>query len=370
MPERGTMKSKSGISKTMAVLAIIIIVIGIVAAYYILNPYTTITLNGAGATFPEPLIKKWASEYNKLKPSVVINYQGIGSGGGIQQIKEKVVDFAGTDAPVKDEEMTTGYLVHIPETIGAVVVAYNMPGLTGTLKLDGDTIAKIFLGNITKWNDEKIVALNPELSLPDQNIFVAHRSDGSGTTYIFTDYLSRVSQEWANKVGMGKSVDWPVGVGAQGNPGVAGLVSQNPYSIGYMEIAYAYLNNIPYAWIKNEFSGEFIEPTLESVSKAAEGFLEEMKEDVRVSIVNPPHPEAYPIASFTYILLYKEQNVYGARTNFEKSNALLNFIWWVVHEGQEYSETLLYPRLPPEVIVICEELLRSITYNGQPIITS
>jgi len=364
------MQSKSGISKTMAVLAIFIIVIGTVATYYILNPKTTITLNGAGATFPEPLIKKWTSEYNKMNPSVVINYQGVGSGGGIQQIKEKVVDFAGTDAPVKDEEMTTGYLVHIPETMGAVVVAYNIPGLTGSLKLDGDTIAKIFLGNITKWNNERLVALNPELSLPDQNIFVAHRSDGSGTTYIFTDYLSAVSQEWADKVGKGKSVNWPVGVGAQGNPGVAGLVSQNPYSIGYMEIAYASLNNISYAWIKNEFSGEFIEPTLESVSKAAEGFLDQMQEDVRISIVNSPDPEAYPIASFTYILLHQELNVYGEKMNFEKSRALLNFIWWAVHEGQSYSEALLYPRLPPEVIVICEELLRSITYNGQPIITS
>jgi phosphate transport system substrate-binding protein len=364
------MQSKSGISKTMAVLAIIIIVIGMVATYYILNPKTTITLNGAGATFPEPLIKKWAAEYNKMNPSVVINYQGVGSGGGIQQIKEKVVDFAGTDAPVKDEEMTTGYLVHIPETMGAVVVAYNIPGLTGSLKLDGDTIAKIFLGNITKWNDERLVALNPELSQIDKDIFVAHRSDGSGTTYIFTDYLSAVSEEWAIKVGKGKSVNWPVGVGAQGNPGVAGLVRQNPYSIGYMEIAYAYLNNISYAWIKNEFSGEFIEPTLESVSKAAKGFLDRMQEDVRVSIVNSPNPEAYPIASFTYILLYKELNVYGEKMNLEKAKALLNFIWWAVHEGQSYSEALLYPRLPPEVVVICEELLHSITYNGEHIITS
>ncbi len=365
------MKSKSGISKTGAIALIIIIAVAIVAAYYALNPQTqTITLNGAGATFPEPLIKKWASEYNKLNPSVVINYQGVGSGGGIQQIKEKIVDFAGTDAPVKDEEMTTGELVHIPETMGAVVVAYNIPGLTGTLKLDGDTIAKIYLGNITKWNDPKITALNPELSLPDEDIFVTHRSDGSGTTYIFTDYLSTVSEEWANEVGKGKSVDWPVGVGAQGNPGVAGLVQQNPYSIGYMEIAYAYLNNIPYAWIKNEFSEEFIEPTLESVSKAAEGFLEDMEEDVRVSIVNSPDPEAYPIASFTYILLYKEQNVYGASGSLEKSKATLNFIWWAVHEGQDYSEALQYAKLPQEVVAICEELLRSITYNGQPIITS
>ncbi|MEM2955867.1 MAG: phosphate ABC transporter substrate-binding protein PstS [Nitrososphaerales archaeon] len=364
------MQAKSGISKITVMIIIYMIAVVAVGASYFLTSQNIIVLNGAGATFPEPLIKKWAFEYNEKNPSVVINYQGIGSGGGIEQIKRKLVDFAGTDAPVKDEEMTTGYLVDIPETIGAVVVAYNIPGLTGTLKLDGDTIARIFLGNITKWNDVKIVALNPELSLPDQNIFVAHRSDGSGTTYIFTDYLSAVSQEWADEVGIGKSVGWPVGVGAQGNPGVAGLVRENPYSIGYIELAYAKIVNMTYAWIKNEFSGEFIEPTLESVSKAAEGFLEEMKEDVRVSIVNSPHPEAYPIASFTYILLYKEQNVYGVRTNFEKSNALLNFVWWVVHEGQEYSEALLYPRLPPEVIVICEELLRSITYNGQPIITS
>ncbi|MGQ9718835.1 MAG: phosphate ABC transporter substrate-binding protein PstS [Nitrososphaerales archaeon] len=366
------MQPKSGISKITAIVTIIL-VIGAVAvgAYYLLTPKSTaINLIGAGATFPQPLISKWISEYNKQNSSVVINYQGVGSGGGIQQIKGKLVDFAGTDAPVKDEEMNPGeYLVHIPETMGAVVVAYNIPGLTGTLKLDGETIAGIYLGNITKWNDSKIAALNPELSLPDQGIFVAHRSDGSGTTYIFTDYLSAVSDEWANEVGKGKSVDWPVGFGAQGNPGVAGLVQQNPYSIGYMEIAYAYLNNISYAWIKNEFSEVFIEPTLESVSKAAEGFLEEMEEDVRTSIVNSPDPDAYPIASFTYILLYEEQNVYGVNADFEKSKALLNFIWWAVHEGQDYSEDLLYAELPPEVVEICEDLLRSITYNGQPIIT-
>ncbi|MCP8313489.1 MAG: phosphate ABC transporter substrate-binding protein PstS [archaeon] len=364
------MKTKSGISKIVAMVAVIIIVIGVAGAYYILNPQTTVTLTGAGATFPEPLIKKWTSEYHKLNPSVVINYQGIGSGGGIQQIQQKIVDFAGTDAPLSDEEMTTGELVHIPETLAAVVVAYNIPEFTGTLKFDGEVIAQIYLGNITKWNDPKIVALNPELSLPNENIFVAHRSDGSGTTYIFTDYLSAISQEWSDEVGKGKSVNWPVGVGAQGNPGVAGLVQQNPYSIGYVEIAYAYLNNMPYAWIKNEFSEEFIEPTLESVSKAAEGFLDQMQEDVRVSIVNSPDPEAYPIASFTYILLYKEQNVYGEKTNFEKSKALLNFVWWAVHEGQSYSESLHYAELPQEVVVICEDLLRSITYNGQPIITS
>ena len=361
------MQSKSGISKIAAMAIIIIVLAG---TYYALNPQTTITLIGAGATFPEPLIKKWASEYNKQNSSVAINYQGVGSGGGIQLIIRKIVDFAATDAPVKDEEMTSGYLVHIPETISAVVVVYNLPELTGTLKLDGEAIAEIYLGKITKWNDPKIVALNPELSLLDENIFVAHRSDGSGTTYIFTDYLSTVSEEWSNEVGKGKSVNWPVGFGAQGNPGVAGLVQQHPYSIGYIEIAYVKITNITYAWIKNEFSEEFIEPTLASVSKAAEGFIEEMEEDVRISIVNSPDPDAYPIASFTYILLHKEQNVYGASGSFEKSKSVLDFTWWAVHEGQDYSEDLLYAKLPPQVVTICEDLLRSITYNGQPIITS
>jgi len=364
------MQKKSGISKTSAIMTTVIIVAAVfIAAYYILPPQTNIILNGAGATFPEPLIKKWASEYNKLNSSIVINYQGIGSGGGIQQILQKIVDFAGTDAPVKDEEMTTGSLVHIPETIGAVVVAYNIPGLTGTLKLDGETIAEIFLGNITKWNDTKIEALNPELNLPDESIFVTHRSDGSGTTYIFTDYLSAVSDEWENEIGKGKSVNWPVGVGAQGNPGVTGLVQQNPYSIGYIELAYAYLNHISYAWIKNSISEEFIEPTLESVSKAAEGFLEEMQQDVRISIVDSQDPEAYPLASFTYILIYKEQTDYGENADLEKSKAILNFLWWAVHEGQNYAEDLLYAELPPEVITICEDLLYSVTYDGEPIIT-
>jgi len=352
-------------------VAIIVIVIAIlVGTYYLLNPQTTITLNGAGATFPEPLIKKWASEFAKQNPLVIINYQGVGSGGGIQTITRKLVDFAGTDAPVKDREMTSGYLVHIPETIGAVVVVYNIPELTGTLKLDGETLAEIYLGNLKKWNDPKIAAMNPQLNLPNENIFVAHRSDGSGTSYIFTDYLSTVSEEWENEVGKGKSVNWPIGVGAQGNPGVTGLVQQNPYSIGYVELAYASLNNIPCAWIKNSFSGEFIEPTLESISKAAEGFLEKMQEDVRISIVDSPQPDAYPIASFTYILLYKEQNVYGENTYLEKSKAGLNFVWWAIHEGQNYSEDLLYAKLPTEVVTICENLLRSITYDGQPIITS
>ncbi|MGQ9468388.1 MAG: phosphate ABC transporter substrate-binding protein PstS [Nitrososphaerales archaeon] len=363
------MQSKSGIS-TITAMVIVIITILMVGIYYALNPQTTIVLNGAGATFPEPLIKKWASEYNKRNPSVAINYQGVGSGGGIQLIMRKIVDFAASDAPVKDEKMTTGYLVHIPEAIGAVVVVYNIPGLTEALKLDGEAIARIYLGNITKWNDPKIVTLNPGLSLPNEDILVAHRSDGSGTTYIFTDYLSAVSEEWANEVGKGKSVRWPTGIGAQGNTGVAGLIQQNPYSIGYVELAYAYLNNMPYAWIKNEFSEEFIEPTLESISKAAEGFLEEMKKDVRVSIVNSPQPDAYPIASFTYILLYKELNVYGEKMNLKKAKALLDFIGWMMHEGQNYSEALLYAKLSPEVVGICEGLLRSITYNGETIIKS
>ncbi len=323
---------------------------------------TQIAINGAGASFPYPLISKWSSEYGKIKPGVQINYQSIGSGGGIRQITEKTVNFGATDAPLSDSQYAnlTGIL-HIPETIGAVVIAYNIPNVPAGLKLTADVIADIYLGKITKWNDPKITALNTGTQLPEKDIIVVRRSDGSGTTFVFSDYLSSLSQDWATKVGKGTSLNWPVGLGGKGNEGVAGIVTQNPYTIGYMELAYAKINNITYAKVKNQ-AGNFIEPTIESTKAAAASAVPKLPKGdqswSKVSIVNAPGSDSYPIASFTYLLVYKSQD------DQTKGKALAEFIWWAVHEGQSYSSDLLYPPLPQEVVKINEEAIKQMNYNG------
>ncbi|MFH1774418.1 MAG: phosphate ABC transporter substrate-binding protein PstS [Methanobacteriota archaeon] len=322
-----------------------------------------ITLNGAGASFPYPLISRWSFEYNKIKPSVQMNYQSIGSGGGIRQITEKTVIWAGSDVPLSDEQYSKlPGILHIPETIGAVVVAYNVPNVGKGLKLSGEVLADIFMGKITKWNDQKIAALNPGVSLPDKDIIVAHRSDGSGTTFVFTDYLSAVSDEWRTKVGRGTSVNWPVGLGGKGNEGVAGLVKQNPYSIGYVELAYATETRIPYAFIKNR-EGNFVEPTLASTATAAAGAVPMLPKGYeswsKVSIVNAHGKDAYPIASFTYLLVYRDQ------ADEVNGRALVEFLWWVIHDGQKYSADLLYVPLPSEVVKLNEETIKLINYQGK-----
>ncbi|HMB46431.1 MAG TPA: phosphate ABC transporter substrate-binding protein PstS [Candidatus Methanoperedens sp.] len=331
----------------------------------------TITLIGAGATFPYPLLSKWSSEYNKINPNIQINYQSVGSGAGIQQITARTVNFGATDAPLTEQEFSSvSGILQIPETTGAVVVAYNLPGIQKGVKLSGDVVADIFLGKINKWNDPRITLINPDIQFPDKEIIVVHRSDGSGTTFVFTDYLSAVSPDWKSKVGKGKSVNWPVGLGGKGNEGVSGLLSKNPksqnnYTIGYVELAFAKLQNIPYAYIKNK-AGKFIEPTLETTASAAAGAVPNLPAGdaswSSVSIVDAPGDNSYPIGSFTYLLVYKDQ------TDNTNGKALAEFLWWAVHDGQKYSSDLLYVPLPEQVISLNEKTIRLMNYNGQPII--
>lgn len=324
----------------------------------------TVTINGAGATFPYPLISKWSSEYNKIKPNVQINYQSVGSGAGIKQITERTVDFGASDAPLTEQEFANiSGILQIPESIGAVVISYNLPGIQTGVKLSPDVVADIFLGKITKWNDPRIVSLNSGTQFPDKDIIVAHRSDGSGTTFVFSDYLSAVSPDWKSKVGKGKSVNWPVGLGGKGNEGVAGLLSQNPYSIGYIELAYAKLQNISYSYIRNK-AGKFIEPTLETTANAAAGAALPAGDTSwsKVSIVDAAGDNSYPIGSFTYLLVYKDQ------TDQTKGKLLAEFLWWAVHDGQKYSSDLLYVPLPKDIISLNEKTIRLMNNNGQPLI--
>lgn len=335
---------------------------------------TDVALNGAGATFPYPLLSKWSSEYNKLTGAQV-NYQSIGSGGGIRAITDKTVDFAGSDAPLNAAQRTAAPgLMHIPETLGAVTLVYNMPGVTG-LKLTGAMIADIFLGKVKNWNDPGIVALNPGVSLPTGEIFTVHRSDGSGTTFVFTDYLSKVSPEWDAEVGKGTSVSWPSEarqVGAKGNEGVAGVVQGQSNTIGYVELAYATIQDIPMAQVRNK-AGAWVTPSLESTAAAAAGAATTLPAGdasrETVSITNADGASSYPIASFTYFLVYKDlSGAYGNKMTQQRAKALLDFIEWAVHDGQRLSSGLQYPPLPAEVVTLNEQTLRSITYNGQPLL--
>ncbi|MEO8622356.1 MAG: phosphate ABC transporter substrate-binding protein PstS [bacterium] len=307
-------------------------------------PATAQDLTGAGATFPNPIYSKWFSDYAALK-GVKINYQSIGSGGGIRQLSEQTVDFGATDAPMSDDEMAKakgGPVLHIPTVLGAVVVTYNVPELTKALRLDGPTLADIFLGKITKWNDPKIGALNKGVRLPGSDILVVHRSDGSGTSYVFTDYLAAVSSDWATKPGKGKEVQWPVGLGGKGNEGVAGQVKQIPGAIGYVELAYAKQNKLAYADIKNA-NGAYVTPTIEGVTAAAAGAAAKLSPstDYRISIVNAAGKDSYPISSFTWLLVYKTQ------TDAAKGKKLLDFVKWALTDGEKSAATLDYAPLPP-----------------------
>jgi phosphate transport system substrate-binding protein len=320
-------------------------------------------LTGSGATFPEPLYRKMLDEYHK-KTGIKVNYQGIGSSGGIKQLTDRVTDFGGTDAFMTAEEMKIAGadIIHIPTSIGAVAVVYNLPGLKSGLHLTPEIISAIFLGKISKWNDPAMAAENKGIRLPDLNISVVHRSDGSGTTFVFTDYLSKANREWKEKVGANKSPNWPAGIGGKGNPGVADLVSKIPGSIGYVELVYAVQNKMAYADIKNK-SGNYITPSLKSASLAADIPI---ADDTRVTITDTEAKEGYPIASFTWIILYKEQN-YNKRSAAAASS-LVNMLWWLVHEGQQYNEQLQYARLKQSVIDKCEKLLKSVTYDGRKIL--
>lgn len=316
-----------------------------------------VDLTGAGATFPYPLYSKWFHEYAQ-RNNVRINYQSIGSGGGIRQLSEGTVDFGATDSPMTDEEMARargGPILHVPTVLGAVVVTYNLPGITQPLRLDPETIAGIYLGRIVKWNDARIAALNPGVSLPNADIIVVHRSDGSGTSFVFTDYLSAVSQEWARGPGRGKEVQWPVGLGGKGNEGVAGQVKQTPNAVGYVELAYARQNRLPAAAIKNA-SGAFVEPGIESITAAAQGVVSALppNTDFRVSVVNAQGASAYPISSFTWIILY------GNQTNTDKGRKLVDFLRWAMRDGQAMAAPLDYAPLPQAMVPMLEARLDSI----------
>ncbi|UFS71279.1 phosphate ABC transporter substrate-binding protein PstS [Geomonas sp. RF6] len=312
-------------------------------------------INGAGATFPYPLYSKWFAEYAKIDKTVKFNYQSIGSGGGIKQITAQTVDFGASDKFLSDEELKAapGKLLHIPTVMGAVVVTYNVPGVTKPLRLSSEAVAAIFLGKTLSWNDPLIVRDNPGVNLPKKPIIVVHRSDGSGTTSIFTDFLSGVSSDWSKKVGKGTSVKWPVGLGGKGNEGVAGQVRTTPYSVGYVELAYAYENKLPFAVIKNQ-SGAFVEPSIESTTAAAAGAAKAMPADYRVSLVNQPGKNAYPIVGFTWLLVYQDQK------DKAKGKKLVEFLNWELREGQKMAGKLLYAPLPANVAKMVAKTIQTI----------
>lgn len=300
---------------------------------------------GGGATFPNPIYTKWFSEYNKLHPDVQINYQSQGSGFGIQQIIKRTVFFGATDGPMTQEQLLAapGKILHFPTVLGADVPVYNIPGVSQELKFTGPLLADIFLGKVTKWNDQAITKLNPGVSLPGSDIVVVHRSDGSGTTYIWVDYLSKVSPEWKKRVGVATSVNWPVGVGAKGNEGVAGQVTQVPGAIGYVELIYALQNKINYGSVQNS-SGKFVKATVESVTAAANAAAKQMPADYRVSITNAPGDDVYPIASFTWLLMYENPQ------DKAKAKVMVEFMKWALTDGQKFAAGLGYAPLPKNVV--------------------
>jgi phosphate transport system substrate-binding protein len=311
-------------------------------------------INGAGATFPAPIYSKWFQEYNKANPKVEINYQSIGSGGGIKQLTAKTVDFGASDAPMSDGEITAagGNVVHIPTVLGAVTITYNVPGVKSSLNFDGQTVAELFMGKITKWNDPKIAALNKGVALPDTAVVPVYRSDSSGTTSVFTEYLAKVSSDWKSTVGQGKTVKWPAGLGGKGNEGVTGQVKNTPGAVGYVELSYAIAEKLPTGLVKNK-SGQFVSASLDSVSAAAAGALKTMPEDFRVSITDAEGKTAYPIAAFTYLLIYKDMP--GA-----KGQEFVKFLGWAMDAGQKQAPTLQYAPLPGPMIAKVKEKIKTI----------
>ncbi|MGE5683327.1 MAG: phosphate ABC transporter substrate-binding protein PstS [Bacillota bacterium] len=315
-------------------------------------------LNGAGATFPYVIYSKWFDVYHQ-KTGIEFNYQSIGSGGGIKQVIEGTVDFGASDAPMTDEQLKDAQskrgteILHIPTVMGAVVLTYNLPQVGKGLKLTPEVLSDIYLGKIKKWNDPRITSINSGKILPNKAIFVAHRSDGSGTTNIFTGYLSKVSSEWKSKVGQGTSVNWPAGIGGKGNEGVSGLVKQTNGAIGYVELAYAEKNGLPYTLLKNR-AGNFVEPTFESVSQATAGFLKDMPADFRVEITNAEGKNSYPISGFTWLLIYKNMH------DKNKARAIADFLKWAVTEGQKYAKDLYYAPLPKEVVSLIDKKITTV----------
>ena len=312
-------------------------------------------INGAGATFPYPIYSKWFSEYNKLHPDIRINYQSIGSGGGIQQLINQTVFFGATDGPMTDEQLKAapGPILHFPTVLGAVVPVYNIPGVTDELKFTGALLADIYLGKIKKWNDPALAKLNPGVKLPATDVTVVHRSDGSGTTYIFVDYLSKVSPEFKTQVGVNTSVKWPAGVGGKGNEGVSGLVTQTPGSIGYVELIYALQNKIAFASVQNA-AGEFVKASVDTVTSAAAAAAAAMPPDFRVSITNASGAGAYPISSFTWLLMYADPK------DKASGKAIVDFMKWALTDGQKYASDLGYAPLPESVVMLEQTAVNSI----------
>jgi len=312
------------------------------------------TLNGAGATFPYPMYSKWFSEYHKLHPDIQINYQSIGSGGGIRQVINGTVDFGASDGPMTDDMLKEAKtkILHMPTVLGADVPAYNIPGVSAELKFTPEALAGIFLGKITKWNDKAITGANPGVNLPDKDIIVVHRSDGSGTTYIWTDYLSKISPEWQSEAGTGTSVKWPRGVGGKGNEGVAGSIRQLQGSIGYVELIYAVQNSITYGSVKNA-AGNFVKASLESVTAAA-AYAPKMPADFRVSITNAPGKDAYPISSFTWLLIPAQSK------DAAHGKILADFLNWMVTDGQKMTAALSYAPLPEGVVQKEKEAIKQV----------
>ncbi|HEU5430825.1 MAG TPA: phosphate ABC transporter substrate-binding protein PstS [Thermomicrobiales bacterium] len=329
---------------------------------------STITLNGAGSSFDNPLFSKAFAEYAKSNPAVRVNYQSVGSGAGIKQLTQKTVDFGATDAPMTDEQMQAGggpeAVVHIPVTLGAVAITYNAPGLDQPIDLDGPTLADVFLGTVTNWNDPKIAALNQGVPLPDLPIAVIHRSDGSGTTNIVTTYLASVSPEWKEKVGAGLSVNWPTGIGAKGNEGVAGQVKQLPGAIGYNELAYAHQNNLTAANIENA-AGRFVAPSAAGATACANAAAKTMPADLRIMIAGCTGDDAaiYPISGFSWVVLFADQS------DPARGKATVDVLNWLIHDGQHYGEALDYAPLPARVVDLATAKLQTIVAGGQPLLT-
>jgi len=334
-------------------------VLAMLAAVSFASAADPLAINGAGATFPYPLYSKWFYEYSNANPGVRFNYQSIGSGGGIKQITAGTVDFGATDAPMTEEEMkkTSGPILHIPTALGAVVPVYNLDSVANGLKITPEVLAGIYLGKITRWNDPKIAELNKTVTMPNADIVVAHRSDGSGTTDIFTNYLATVNTEWRAKVGHGKAVNWPVGIGGKGNEGVAGVVKQTPGAIGYVELAYAKQNKMKMASLRNK-EGQFVAPTLEATSAAAAGVVKSMPADFRVSLVDAPGKESWPISGLTWILVYKDQK------DEARGKAVVRFLKWAIRDGQKMEAALDYAPLPKAVTEKVDQALKQISFKG------
>jgi phosphate transport system substrate-binding protein len=327
------------IVKVLSVLAVLLAVATFAAAE------GQVLLNAAGATFPYPIYSKWFDVYHTSHSNVQINYQSIGSGGGIRQLLDKTVDFGASDGPMNDDQLKQAsvQILHFPTVLGAAIPAYNLPGVQGDLNFTPEALSGIFLGTVTKWNDPSITSVNPGVKLPSDDIVVVHRSDGSGTSYIWTDYLSKVNPAWQTKVGKGTSVNWPVGLGGKGNEGVSALIQQTPGSVGYVELIYAIQNHMPYGKVKNS-SGAFVKADLASVSAAAAAAAKFIPDDFRVSITNPEGKAAYPIASFTWLLIPSKF------ADSAKRDVVKDFLKWALTDGQQYCESLAYAKLPKEVV--------------------